>query len=150
MRSASTSRPMMRSTTSKTSSPICPAASSTARWRARLTSASALPRSARTPPGPSPRLGGDLLGRMAGLGHDLAGLLASLFEGLAALVVGRGRVGARALGGLERGADLLLALLHRPVQGGRMYFVIRKTMIKKTSSSTKNVRWEVGRCLRFP
>ena len=114
--SASTSRPMTRSTTSITISPMRAAASSTARWRARAISTSALPTMRSYSPYPACLgVGAHLLGRAVGRGDDLARLLARLFQHGSALVVSRLRVGARLVGRLEGRPDLLLALLHRLV-----------------------------------
>ena len=126
------SRPMTRSTTSMTISPIRAAASSTARWRARPTSASALATMRSYSLWPR-RLGvgAHLLGGALGLGDDLTRLVPRLLEHGPPLVVGRLGVGLGLVGGLERAPDLLLALLHRLVDGGQHALVMtRITMIE--------------------
>ena len=85
--SALTSRPITRSTTSMTISPIRDAASSTARWRAKAISTSGVAHNAVVLALPAClRVRADLLGGAVCRGHDLAGLLARLL---------RGRTGAR-------------------------------------------------------
>ena len=88
-----------------TISPMRDAASSTARWRARSISTSALPtmRSYSLCPRAC-GVGAHLLGRPVGRGNDLARLLARLLEDASALVVGGFGVGAGLVGRLQRGA----------------------------------------------
>ena len=116
--SASTSRPMIRSTTSTTSSPRRDAASSSARWRARPDlgigrAQQPLVLGLATDLGVGPHL----VGRPVGLGHDLAGLVAGVLEGRPSGLVGRLGVALGHVGRLELGPDLLLAVPQRLVDG---------------------------------
>ena len=111
--SALTGRPMTRSTTSMAISPKRFDASSTARWRARATSASAPPTMRSNSAWPrvwkSTRTASAVRLACATISRAC---LACLFEHGTALVVGRRGVGARLVGRVERGADPLLSFRH--------------------------------------
>src|SRR5487761_2613400 len=109
----STSRPTILATRSKTISPMRAEASALAR-RGDLALGvghDALVLRLTAPP----RLGLHLVGDGLGGLDDLAGLLARVVQHAGALVVARGGLGARGVGGLERGADLRLAALEHRV-----------------------------------
>jgi hypothetical protein len=112
----STSRPTILVTRSKTISPILADASSIARWRAVATSAVAVAwmraYSAGAPRSSPGRFGLQLVRGRLGALDDLAGLVPRPGEDLGALVTGGGGLGARFVGRLQRGTDLLLAGFH--------------------------------------